>query len=58
MATMKLDVLLEQLGWSKVKLGQMIKVQAGTIYRWKCDSDVPAVVIKFLEQQIRLEINR
>lgn len=46
---MKLEELLSELKMSKAQLAKAIKVQPGTIYRWKCDSDVPVVVIRFLE---------
>ena len=34
---------------TKAALAKAIKVQPGTVYRWKTDSDVPVVVIRYLE---------
>jgi len=46
---MRFEELLADLKMSKAQLAKLIKVQPGTIYRWKSDSDVPVVVIRFLE---------
>ena len=51
---MKLERLLLELNWTKATLAKAIRVQPGTIYRWKTDSDVPLVVIRFLEMQVEL----
>lgn len=48
----KLETLLQSLNMTKAELARAIKVQPGTIYRWKSDSDIPAVVIRFLESQV------
>ena len=45
----RFESLLQELDMTKAALAKAIKVQPGTIYRWKTDSDVPAVVMKYLE---------
>lgn len=46
--------MLHSLGLTKAGLAKAIRIQPGTVYRWKTDSDVPVVVIKYLQQQIEL----
>ena len=48
------ESMLQELNLTKAKLAATIRVQPGTIYRWKTDSDVPTVVIRYLQQQIEL----
>lgn len=52
---LKLEEMLQRLNMTKAQLAKAIKVQPGTIYRWKSDSDVPAIVIRFLELKIQVE---
>lgn len=49
------EEMLQWLNLTKVNLAKAIRVQPGTVYRWTCDSDVPAVVILYLKQQIELK---
>lgn len=49
----KFETLLDQCKLTKVQLAKAIKVQPGTIYRWKTDEDVPVVVIRYLEQRAK-----
>lgn len=51
---MKFEQLLLELDMTKAAFAKSIRVQPGTVYRWKTDSDVPAVVMKYLEQQVKL----
>lgn len=46
--------MLQSLNLTKTALAKAIRVQPGTIYRWKTDSDVPVVVVRYLQQQIEL----
>ncbi|MHB8272757.1 helix-turn-helix domain-containing protein [Bradyrhizobium sp.] len=46
----RFESLLQQLSLTKAAFAKSIRVQPGTVYRWKSDSDVPAVVMKYLEQ--------
>lgn len=39
---------------TKAALAKSIRVQPGTVYRWTTDSDVPLVVVKYLEGLIEL----
>ena len=45
----KFETLLQDIGLTKAQLARSIRVQPGTVYRWKTDSDVPAVVMRYLE---------
>ena len=45
----KFESLLQDVNLTKAALAKAIKVQPGTVYRWKTDSDVPVVVIRYLE---------
>jgi hypothetical protein len=45
----RFETLLQDVGLTKAQLARSIKVQPGTVYRWKSDSDVPVVVIRYLE---------
>jgi len=45
----RFESLLQDLNLTKAALAKAIKVQPGTVYRWKTDSDVPVVVLRYLE---------
>ena len=53
----KFESLLQELNLTKAKFALSIRVQPGTVYRWKTDSDVPAVVMKYLEC-LKLELGK